>query len=376
MAQDPINKLIGRMEVLRALHTATYFPAAGDRIRLLKIRDSEITSLLRSIGVKAKTRWEATTDQILAELLTGISTLSSETNEFVVGIRVGQNSPLVEISTKEDAELVKQELMFRLQSILANDSVAKREAMRFEKRRDDEQSAIALQRRESGIARITPQLNRLRREILELAPLFSINTWTLWEIQSLRHELEVLRDLRNKLSFSPGKARSGKIDSIVEQILRDFDLFSIHDVPHLLSAVGYLVDSDVCLAVLQVRNDYKVYTERGRGIREYYSSWGGYRPHTEIIKELPRCLFNHPGYIAPVDDLLNWLAVDFYAGQLAGPAEDGAVGWLLHSTKIHLNDPANLLPMLAKESPYWTVDRLTHCLSVWNDVVGPALLNV
>lgn len=375
MAQNLNNKLVGRIELLRALNAATYFPGASDSIRLLKIRDAELTTLLKNIGIKAKTRWEATTDQVLAVLLAGVTTLDSEASEFIVGIRVGQSLPLVEISTKEDPESVKQELTFRLKSVLVNDRAAKREADKFERRRDDERRALALQRRELGIARITPQVDSLRREILELARLFSIDTWVLRGIRSLKHELEALQGLSEKLSFSSWKARSGRIDSIVEQVLRDFDLFSIYDAPHLLSAVGYFIDSDVCLAVLQVRNDYKAYTQQtGRGTLDY-QLWAGYRPHTEVIKELPRCLYDHPGYIAPVDDLLNWLAIDFYAGQVAGPAEDGAVGWLLHSTSKHLNDPPNLLQRLAEESPYWTVERLTQCLSVWNDIVGPVLLS-
>jgi hypothetical protein len=368
MAEETGNGQIGRIEVLRALQSATRFFRSDERIRLLQIREAEITAFLKTIGVKAKTRWEADSDVILARLLSGIGTIRSAANEVVVGIRIGESTPLVEIATTEDPDLVMQELGFKLRWLLAGDRKAKREVDRFDRRRDDEQRQIALRKRESGVERITLRIDHLRRGIATLAPLFGIDTWALDEIGGLKNELESIRQVRKNLSS--WRTRSGNIDAVVEKVLHEFDLFSIHDAPRLLSAVGYLVDSGDCLAVLQVRSDYRKHLE-GRRDMLNLQLFAGYRPHTDIIRELPRCLFDHPGYIAPVEDLLDWLAVDFYAGKKSGQPEDGAVGWLLHSTSENLNNPANLLNDLAEESRYWTVERLRECLTVWNEIVGP-----
>jgi hypothetical protein len=155
--------------------------------------------------------------------------------------------------------------------------------------------------------------------------------------------------------------------------LHHFDLYSVFDAPELLSAMGCFVDSDDCLGVLTIRYEF----QKRQGARERSLDMqilSGYRPHTDLIKDLPRCFYDHPGYLAPAEDLFDRLSVDFYAGKRAGDGEDGAVGWLTETIATRLKRSVhNLLPVIAEATQHWSVDRLQECVVCWNERVGPIL---
>jgi len=230
------------------------------------------------------------------------------------------------------------------------------------------------QKRDLGLERIRPHIAQLRQGIRNLTPIFDVQTWGLSEVSRLKPDIDNLKTVREHLS--PHWDLSGNVDEIIRRILREFDLYSINDVPQLLSATGCPIDSGVCLAVLQVRNDYKIRTSHNSRLWDKlrYELSVGYRPHTDIMKELPRHIFEHPGYLAPVEDLLDWLAVDFYAGERSGDAEDGAVGWLLHDTKQRAQVTGDLVALLAEECRNWSAKRLNECSKCWEEVVAPVLL--
>jgi hypothetical protein len=227
------------------------------------------------------------------------------------------------------------------------------------------------QKRDLRLERIRPHIAQLRQGIRNLTPIFDAQTWGLSEISGLKPDIDNLETVREHLSSR--RDRSGNVDEIIRRILREFDLYSINDAPQLLSATGCLIDSGVCLGVLRVRDDYHICTGHRTGLLRYQLSVG-YRPHTDVMKKLPRCIYEHPGYLAPVEDLLDWIAVDFYTAEQSGDAEDGAVGWLLQVTKQKAEVSGDLFALLAKECRYWSEERLNECSRCWEEVVEPILL--
>ena len=204
-----------------------------------------------------------------------------------------------------------------------------------------------------------------------MAPLFQARLWGLHKIERLSKDLELIWNAIEKISAR--RTPSGNVDFVVQRILHEYDLFSINDVPKLLSATGHLVDSGTCLAVLQVRDDFRNKTGEESGMLRYQLRVG-YRPHVDLIKELPNHLYEHPSYFAPVEDLLDWIAIDFYSGRHSGEAEDGAVGWLLESTEMDGESPSDRYAILAEECSNWSEERLVECVKCWKEVVRPVLL--
>lgn len=354
---------IGRAELLSLIRSSIQF-FGDDRVQNdPRVRDAEIYSFLQRHGRKTDKRWEVSRLSALEKLKVSTTTTGVDI-QFLDSAK-----PLAHLETSAPTDIAN-EVSLRLRWSLGNDRSAKSALDVIEGRQREERWEESRKREDAGRERIQPRLQRLRRDIRRLAPLFEISTWELSKLPGLQSELAALDQVR--VALAPREARSGKVDEVVRQILREFDLHSLLSVPELLSAVGYLVNADDALGVLNVREHYLRRTGH-REVSVLFALQSGHRPHTEVIKSLRRHVFEHPGYLAPVEDLLDWLALEFYAAKRAGDAEDGAVGSLVD--KVVSTEAANsdVIPRLAEESKHWTVQRLTECVACWRERVRPLL---
>lgn len=165
---------------------------------------------------------------------------------------------------------------------------------------------------------------------------------------------------------------SGNIDNVIYRILSDNISDKTINVQNLLSESSILIDANTILAVLQVRDDFidKTFTSLNLDLMI------GYRPHTDIIKELPRVYFLHPRYVAPIEDLFDYLAINFYAGKKATDAEDGAIGWLVEYLMEELDRSKEKISLenFSKNLRHWNNTRLKECLNIWLTIVKPQLI--
>lgn len=371
MNKQSANDYIGRSALRDMIASSIRFEGLQDGIASTDIRYPEILSLIKAIGIKGKTQWLAKRTDILESLLSNMAILDGIDGSSVLQIQIGDDKPILTITITDRADQLMNELQLGLKWNLTDDKLAKQKLDEIQAQRYSAMHAQQCQVREQRGLQIRADVANLRRGIRSILPLFGAHVWPLMEIDRLKDDLEAVRELQDKLSKT--RERRGHVDRIIDLILWDSDL-SINDIPELLSPSGCLIDSDICLGVLQVRNDYRAISHQTtRSLN--YELISGYRPHTDLIKQLPRHFYDHPGYLAPAEDLLDWLAVDFYAASRVGDAEDGAIGWLLHVITERSSSQNDILKVLASESQYWSEDRLLACLKCWDTIVNPALFS-
>lgn len=358
------SEFVGRADIIQIIRSATYFFDTDDHLPVSPIREAEVTGFLRANGRRTSTRLEATRESILAALEVSVSGSH-------VAVAFNGGRPIVKIETSAVPERIAQEVLLRLRWQFVGAKDAKIEIDRIERERSDLRSQEARRRRDAGRDRINADLPRLRDGIRNVLPLFAVNAWGLREIDDLRGDLQAIETVQENLRSR--KHRSGDVDELVRRVLGHFGLYSVFDAPGLLSAIGCFVNSDDCLGALTIRYDFK----KRQGSRDRsldLQLFSGYRPHTDLIKELPRSFYEHPGYLAPAEELFDRLSIDFYAGKRAGDAEDGAVGWLTETIARRLKTSTpELLDSLAAATNYWSVHRLQECVSCWNERVQPIL---
>jgi hypothetical protein len=102
----------------------------------------------------------------------------------------------------------------------------------------------------------------------------------------------------------------------------------------------------------------------------------GYRPHIDLIRSFPRSFYDHPRYLAPVEDLLDSIAMRHYLGKQPGDAEDGAVGWLVThalATGTKKTEETEFVSQLSSELKHWSPPQINHAIEVWQNIVSPKL---
>lgn len=187
---------------------------------------------------------------------------------------------------------------------------------------------------------------------------------------------EVVDWLRSKVNLPPQRHRQGRVDFVVLPILREHGIDDIRSVPEILSEIGVLIDSDAVLAAEQVVQHYRKLSDGSSSCSIDYQISAGYRPHIDLIKQLPRCYYEHPSYLAPIEDLFDSMAIRFYAGKRASDAEDGAIGWLIDHTheRVPGNSIDDLLKKLSVGLKHWDSSRLKEAHFIWKEKVRPALI--
>jgi hypothetical protein len=171
-------------------------------------------------------------------------------------------------------------------------------------------------------------------------------------------------------------SRQGNIDFLLRPLLRQSRIHSIESVPYWVSSVGTLVDSAAVLASAEIRENYKKLEDPTFKATLWYDvNVCGYKPHIEQIRMFPRSYYEHPRYLAPVEDLLMHLANTHFINRIPSDADRGAVGWvidLVTSSRTSQDHP-DLLRILSSDIGYWTIEELLECKAVWENVVRTAL---
>jgi hypothetical protein len=220
---------------------------------------------------------------------------------------------------------------------------------------------------------LTAVAGDLARGLRDIGRLRKLKLKVFADIDGLRQIAAGVEKIQGQLR--PLGERTGTIDEAVLEILRHFRIYEIDgDEAAFLSPSGNLVTSSEALGLLQVRSDYHKHVT-GEGEPQRRVRRAGHRPHTDLVRSLPRSYYSRPGYVAPLEDLLDWAAENLYAGKRSTDADDGAVGYLVDVYTTN-EDPTSLrdrATQIAGGTEFWTADRLVECRRVWLEVVGPAL---
>jgi hypothetical protein len=170
--------------------------------------------------------------------------------------------------------------------------------------------------------------------------------------------------------------RTGNIDFFLRPLLQQSRIHSIESVPFWISSVGVVVDSTDVLASEEIRENYKKLEDPTfQATLSYNVHISGYKPHIELIKEFSRSSYQHPRYLAPVEDLLIHFANSYFIGHTPSNADKGAVGYVidLATRSTSRKDYTELLPILSSAIGHWTADELRECQAVWTNIVRPEL---
>jgi hypothetical protein len=364
---------LGTRELHAALGSVCYFygaPEVGDAW----VSKASLSRVVASVGRKAEKRWVATPAAVGEAILKGLALeTASDGHAFLIVGRNDAGNVVLQVKVHSDEEAVIAEIRARIRSTFMGDEDAKKvaaaaQALRSERRRQEE----AVAHLEGGV-RLQANAAMYRSALRGVSAIMRFQSWAFRDIPRLAEGLRKLSEAQRALDTHAD--RSGNVDGFVDAILRGHNQYSIEEAPELLSGVGILVTSNEALNLLEVYDRYlQCTTGSGGGLG--YDVVAGYRPHTDLIKGLPRSCYAAPRYLAPVEDLLDWAAVQLMKEEWQPEPGRGAVGWLVDVCVLRLTEAPNAetVAKLAESTEYWTASGIGQCLKTWRDIVRPILV--